>query len=115
MSTLTEPSVPRSIRVGVSTRARANIPTRFKCGSLLGSGQIRNLSREGLFVGTDVIPEEGETVQARFDSPRGDTVRLIGMVWWTTRSRPGSPVRGFGMRLLGSNEAYRDLVRTMLR
>jgi hypothetical protein len=98
----------------VSRRARANIRAEFRCGALRGTGQIRNLSRDGLFVGTDVIPEEGATVQARFDSPRGDPVRLVGLVWWTSRGRGACPLPGFGMRLLGANEAYRELVRTML-
>jgi hypothetical protein len=95
-------------------RARANIPGEFRSGRVRGSGQIRDLSQDGLFLGTDQIPEEGETVRVVFDSPLGERAQLLGLVWWTSRGKARCPTPGFGLRLLSANRVYRDYVRSLL-
>ena len=96
-------------------RYKTSIPAEFAAGDLKGIGQIKNLNEGGLFVGTQSIPPQGETVLLHFSLPGGEQVELSGMVWWTTRdsaARHRQP--GFGLRLLEENAAYRGWIERLL-
>jgi Tfp pilus assembly protein PilZ len=98
-------------------RHRTSIPAEFSAGRLQGTGQIKNLSEGGLFVGTGSLPAQGETVELCFTVPGGSRIELSGMVWWTTADSAERRHRqtGFGLRLLEENDAYRTWVATLLR
>ncbi len=98
-------------------RVETEIQADFAAGQLRASGKIRNLGENGLYVGTDTIPEQGEPVRLRFTAPGGDYVRVSGLVWWTSRdpdARDGL-TPGFGMRLLAVSPTYRMLISELLR
>lgn len=96
----------------MSQRYKTKIPAEFRAGSLRGSGHIRNVGTEGLFVGTASLPAQGDSVHVQFRSPAGDPVKVTGLVWWTTQGQR-SPSQGFGIRLLEETESYRALVRNL--
>ncbi len=81
-----------------------------------GSGKIRNVGAQGLFVVTKTIPDEGETVCLCFVPPGESEIHLTGVVWWTTRSCPDRAQRapGFGLRLIEDSEVYDRAIRRML-
>lgn len=79
-------------------------------------GKVRNLGAGGLFVLTRAIPEEGQDVMVSMKSPTGATVRVRGLVWWTTASDETGYHRnpGFGMRVVDAGRDYTGLVQTLL-
>ena len=91
----------------MTSRIRTAIETTFEAGPLRGQGKIRNVGEGGLFVGTPVLPAQGETVKVSFRDGRGHTLALSGLVWWTTDDDPGTHrASGFGMRLLDCDDEY---------
>ena len=98
-------------------RVEIEIQTEFAAGDVRATGKIRNLGENGLFVGTRSIPEQGDTVLLRFTAPGGDSVRVSGLVWWTSRdpNARNDLTPGFGMRLLAVSPTYRLLISDLLR
>ncbi len=98
-------------------RVETEIQAEFLAGPLRANGKIRNLGENGLFVGTNTIPEQGEAVRLRFTAPGGDYVRVSGLVWWTSRDPDAREdvTPGFGMRLLAASPTYRMLISELLR
>ena len=93
---------------------RTVIPAEFQSASLSGKGKVRNVSDGGMFVGTSVIPEEGETVELKLAAPGKSPIELTGLVWWTTDALDAPNARsGFGLRLLDENERYLRLVESL--
>ena len=101
----------------VDERIQTALQTRFEAGPVKASGEIGNVGRGGLFVGTPSIPEEGEKVELRFEEPGGQRVDVDGVVWWTTDCQevPGGQPPGFGVLLVNAGEAYRQLLRSLRR
>jgi uncharacterized protein (TIGR02266 family) len=101
-----------------SKRIATLLKARFKAGGKVGEGKIWNLSLGGLFVGTQSIPPQGESVRVQFRLPEGHTVELAGLVWWTTATQARSGRRhrlpGFGLRLIDSPPAYEQAVRKLI-
>ncbi len=97
-------------------RVVKRIPVWFVCGTLQGDGHVRNLSKEGLFLCTEVMPEAGDMVQVLIKRENGTKVELIGSVRWTTEAVPerseGYP--GFGIRLEPVTDDYRDFFESLL-
>ena len=94
-----------------NTRVRTAIKTRFRGGGVEGSGTIKNVSSEGLFVSTGHVPEQGESILLVLPGQGGRVLAVSGMVWWTTSAR--SPKPGFGLRLLEGNPQFQRLVESL--
>ena len=84
-------------------RLKASISAEFQVGDHRAKGLIKNISEDGLFMGTLAVPEVGEKVEVSFQAPGAGRIRVSGLVWWTTEdeetSAYGRP-QGFGLRLL---------------
>ena len=98
----------------MNPRMRTLIPTEFRANALTGKGKVRNVSEGGLFVGTSVIPEEGETVELKLNTPGTPPIEVTGFVWWTTSEldEPNA-ASGFGLRLLDPDERYLRLLESL--
>ena len=97
-------------------RKRVALPIEFTAAGRDGRGKVKNVSLGGLFVNSDLVPEQGDTVELRATTTSGAPLELTGMVWWTTNDGPETPFdheRGFGLRLLEENEAYRVFVENL--
>jgi Tfp pilus assembly protein PilZ len=95
-------------------RTRTLIPTEFRASALAGVGKVKNVSEGGLFVGTSVIPEEGETVELKLNTPGSPPIEVTGFVWWTTSdSDETNATSGFGLRLLDPDERYLRLLESL--
>ena len=95
----------------IEPRTRTVIPTRFEADTLSGKGKVKNVSPGGLFVGTRIIPEEGETVQLRLCEPGSPEVEVSGLVWWTTDGQESpNGQSGFGLRILEECDSYQRMI-----
>ena len=93
-------------------RVRTKIPADFQAGSVSGTGEVRNVSDGGLFVGTLAPPPEGSSVAVKLREPGKVPVEVRGLVWWTAR-RGQSKQAGFALRVLDEDEGYQRLVASV--
>jgi hypothetical protein len=99
----------------VSTPARARrriqvarIPVRFMAEGAESIGQLKNVSRAGVFVSASDLPRAGAPVALQFESPGGEAVNLRGEVRWISQGAPDSHVpTGFGVLLREPPREYR--------
>lgn len=94
-------------------RTEVAFATEFMAAGRRVCGKVKNVSAGGLFVHTDRMPELGETIRLRMSPGPGHRLELTGMVWWTTRDTPIPTFdghRGFGLRFLDDNPAFREFV-----
>ncbi len=80
-----------------------------------GEGSILNVGPGGLFVRSSTIGRVGDEVRLSFEGPGGETVEVIGEVWWTKHDLGGRGpgLHGFGVRLMASSGNYRSLLREL--
>jgi hypothetical protein len=67
-------------------RVLKRIPAAFEAGQLRGKGHIKNVSKEGLFLRSAVLPPVGEDVRVIFHDRTGTKIEVRGTVRWTTPS-----------------------------
>lgn len=98
-------------------RIRTALRARFAGSGFEGTGNIVNLSEQGLFVRTPQVPPPGQAVRLSFSAPGLGRIAVRGLVWWTTADSPGGRHQppGFGMRLLDEFEAYGRLIENLRR
>ena len=87
-------------------RRRLRLPGKriaavFEATGSSGKGYVRNVSREGMFLRTNVLPAPGEPVRVIFVDSQGRTVEASGSVSWNTgQLDPAKDAKpGFGMRI----------------
>ena len=91
------------------------IPAFFTAGSLHGDGYVKNLSKEGLFVRTDLLPEALQAVQVLIRKSDGHKLEVNGTVRWTTNEHPGRDKHtGFGMQIDPLTDEYREFYESIL-
>jgi hypothetical protein len=66
-----------------------------------GTGHLKNVCKDGVFVRSDALPRRGEEVRLIFHDLIGAKVEVHGVVQWTTAELPDPTVArpGFGVRL----------------
>lgn len=81
----------------IETRIRA----RFEAPSVHARGYIKNVSRDGLFIRTDMLPATGDPVSITFVDQWDHKIEVYGTVGWTnTRLNPRVGTEpGFGVQL----------------
>lgn len=98
------------------TRTVKRIPAAYERVPLRGSGHVRNLRKDGLFVEVEVLPVPGDQVHVVFETRDGDKIELSGTVRWTTADRPteadGKP--GFGMQIEDVTQEYLAFLEDLL-
>ena len=81
---------------------------RFTSQGCEAIGQLKNVSRAGIFVSASELPRPGVPVAMQFESPGGETVNLRGEVRWIAQGAPDSKVpTGFGVLLREPPREYR--------
>ncbi len=78
------------------------MPVRFQTSSANGRGRISNISRLGLFVLADDLPQPREPIQVWLELAEDRCIEVSGSVRWTTDQLPPKQqtVRGFGVELV---------------
>ena len=94
---------------GRQRRLQVNrIAAVFESAGSSGKGYVCNVSREGMFLRTDVLPAPGELVRVIFVDSQGRTVEASGSVSWNTgQLDPAKDAKpGFGMRIEHISREY---------
>jgi hypothetical protein len=82
----------------------------FTSGGLHGTGVVRDVSRRGMFIRANSVPETGPVLRLTVHLSDGRRLVLTGRVVRKSRNAPPSPgSRGFGLRLADEWPDYEDL------
>jgi PilZ domain-containing protein len=97
-------------------RILKRIPAAFEAGKLRGKGHIKNVSKEGLFVRTSVLPPVGDDVRVLFHDRNGSKIEVRGLVRWTTDQLPaGEKAKpGFGVFIARGNAVFDEFFEQIL-
>jgi hypothetical protein len=97
-------------------RILKRIPAAFEAGALRGKGHIKNVSKEGLFVRTAVLPPVGCEVRVLFPARNGSKIEVHGTVRWTTDQLPeGEKAKpGFGVYIPRGNDDFEEFFEQIL-
>ena len=96
-------------------RSVARVPISFESGDLRGKGHVKNVSKGGLFVRADALPEPGSEVRVLFHTQQGRKVEIHGIVVWSTAELEQPDARpGFGLRFEGASEQFREFYEQIL-
>ena len=92
------------------------LDAHFQSGRLRGLGHVRNLSKEGMFIGSERLPQPGAPIALTIETTDGEKLDLNGTVRWTTAQLPNETQApsGFGVRVEGHSAAYRELFEALL-
>ena len=80
----------------------------FETPSSSGTGHLKNVNREGLFVVTEAPPAPGDPVHVVFQDLAYRSIQLDGVVIWTRDESESSATAppGFGMKIASPSDAY---------
>ena len=97
-------------------RVLKRIPAAFEAGQLRGKGHIKNVSKEGLFLRTSMLPSVGDDVRVIFHDRTGSKIEVRGTVRWTTQQLPKADKAkpGFGVHIPRGNEAFDEFFGQIL-
>ncbi len=97
-------------------RILKRIPAAFEAGQLRGKGHIKNVSKEGLFLRTNVLPAVGDDVRVIFHDRTGSKIEVRGTVRWTTQQLPIAEQAkpGFGLHIPRGNEDFDEFFGQIL-
>ena len=92
------------------------IPAKFSTHSIEGTGHVKNLSKEGLFMRTNCLPQPGEEVQIIILTRDRLKIEVMGVVRWTTaqldNETPAQP--GFGVHIQNRSDAFVEFFTDLL-
>jgi hypothetical protein len=97
-------------------RVMKRIPAAFESGKLRGTGHIKNVSKEGLFVRANVLPSVGAPVRIVFHDRHGSKIEVRGTVRWNTTQLPSEEKAkpGFGIFIERGNEEFDEFFEHIL-
>ncbi len=92
------------------------IPAKFSSPTMHGTGHVKNLSKQGLFMRTNVLPLPGEEVSVIILTRDRRKIEVIGRVRWTTAQLGGrTPAQpGFGMYIDRASDAFVEFFTDLL-
>jgi Tfp pilus assembly protein PilZ len=92
------------------------IAAKFSSPTMHGTGYLKNLSKQGLFMRTNVLPEPGEEVSIVILTRDRRKIEVIGTVRWTTAQlstqTPAQP--GFGVHIERASDEFVEFYRDLL-
>ena len=97
-------------------RVMKRIPAAFEAGKLRGKGYIKNISKEGLFVRTSILPPAGSPVRIVFHDRHGSKVEVRGTIRWSTAQLPPEEKAkpGFGVYSESGNDEFSEFFEHIL-
>ena len=96
-------------------RAIPSIRAAFEAGELRGVGHLKNISKEGLFLRSEILPQPGSEIRILFHDRSGNKIELHGTVRWTTAQLQEADARpGFGIQFSNVDSAFRDFYEELL-
>ncbi len=103
----------RSVRRVLKQR----VQVRFETPSSSGTGRLKNVSREGLFVATEAPPAPGDPAHVVFQDLADRWIELDGAVSWTRDESESSATAppGFGMKIASPSDTYLEFFKELLK
>ncbi len=96
-------------------RSVARVPASFESGEVRGKGHVKNVSKGGLFLRSDVLPEPGSEIRVLFHTQQGRKVEIERIVVWSTTELEQPDARpGFGVRFEGASEQFLEFYEQIL-
>ncbi len=96
-------------------RVVKRIPIRFEAGGLRGQGHIKNLTKEGLYIRSHLLPEPGTRIRIEIVGQDGSKVEIPAVVRWTTAQlREGGGAPGFGVMIEQRTPEFLGLFESLL-
>ncbi len=78
------------------------------------NGHVKNLSKLGLFVRSNMMPAPGTDVSIRFETITGEKIEVEGIVRWNTSGLPTEEgADGFGVQLAKPSKDYLNFFAQM--
>jgi Tfp pilus assembly protein PilZ len=96
-----------------SPRKLCALPVRFGEARAVRPGTTMNISRDGMFIGTTVPLDAGESVRIHLDV-EGYSLPLRGVVMWNRRRKERGRPLGMGVRLIDPVPSYPQLVEQLI-
>ncbi len=97
-------------------RILKRIPAFFQSEGVAGHGHVKNISKEGLFLRVNDLPEPGMTVRVILEPENRRKIEVDGQVMWTTAQLPAEAkaAPGFGMHFDHLSDEFAELFETIL-
>ena len=97
-------------------RTVQRIDAAFQAGEVRGQGYLKNVSKQGMFLRTSVLPLVGSEVRVFLRDRHGADVEIVGKVRWTTGQLPASARAqpGFGISIERDDQAFIELFEQIL-
>ena len=78
------------------------------------NGHVKNLSKTGMFVRSNMMPAPGTDVRIRFETITGEKIEVEGIVRWNTSGLPTEEgADGFGVQLAKPSKDYLNFFAQM--
>ena len=85
----------------------------FLTSQVKGQGKVMDLSRFGMFIASESLPEPGEGICVVFEDASGAKLDVRGTVRWNTGPEL-APVSGFGIKLDKPGPEYLELCQALI-
>jgi hypothetical protein len=83
----------------------------FVCDQARGEGRVHDISREGFFIRSPMLPRDGAAIAVMLEPPSGRKIAVRGIVRWNTAAlRDRSETSGFGVKLQSFDDDYGHFV-----
>ncbi len=92
------------------------IPAKFSTKTMQGTGHVKNLSKEGLFMRTNALPQPGEDVQVIILTRDRRKIEVMGTVRWTTAQLSSQTLAqpGFGVEITNHGDGFVEFFTDLL-
>jgi hypothetical protein len=107
---------PQRERRRLLRRAIPSIRAAFEAGKLRGVGHVKNVSKEGLFLRSEILPQPGSEIRILFHDRSGNKIELHGTVRWTTAQlgQDADARPGFGIQFSKIDDVFRSFYEEIL-
>jgi hypothetical protein len=83
----------------------------FVCEQARGEGRVHDISREGFFIRSPLLPRDGAPIAVMLELPSGRRIAVRGIVRWNTAALPNrAETSGFGIQLASFDSDYGHFV-----
>jgi hypothetical protein len=83
----------------------------FVCEQARGEGRVQDISREGFFIRSPMLPRDGAPIAVMLEPPSGRKIAVRGIVRWNTATIPSrAETSGFGIQIQSFDNDYGHFV-----
>ena len=96
-------------------RLRAFVDVTYVAGNSRGEGRVEDVSRNGFFIRSTMLPADGSQIEAILKTNGGTLIAVEGRVCWNTASVPSKLTQsGFGVYVSNHGAEYVGFVEGVI-